>query len=419
MTNNIIYPVLIILFSILIIFGLLNNRQNEKLISNIERYRNLYLKVNETKIKESAANNIYFSADLINGNWTCDLTTVDSTYNASNFIVITLIDISLLEPISTNYGKINNIPSSYGTLMYNGFKYDINFLVGENLNAIKLLSDGTKSNDRIHIKFFNNMTNETQNGVNPVFYKPETFNSIVSFFSGKIQTTKFASYKVYTDNNQNIVGGELYRIIKSKDIYIDQPSPLYDYNVYDTIINDYKLSSEYIKTIFGIINVDVLNTINNKYDGNIYFCMQRVFKSPADSSKELITRMSEKIKVNVIQNNMIPNSLEIVSFNNDKIENKLNNMFNPKAALLYFYKLNNINTSYSYKDSSTITQPQSVLNLQNNAQNMFNSTLSYNDLKSVTKINNNNYIITLVGKYPIDNLYSPLIIPFSDVYNKL
>lgn len=419
MTNNIIYPILIILFSILIIFGLLNNRQNNKLITNIERYRNIYLNVNKTKIKESAANNINFSVDLINGNWTCNLTTVDSTYNASNFIVITLIDMSLLDPISTSYGKVNSVPTSYGILTYNGFTYDINFLVGENLNAIKLLSDGTKSSDSMHIKFFNNMTNETQNGVNPVFYKPETFNSIVTLFSGKMQTNKFASYKVYTDNNKNIVGGELYRIIKSNDIYIDQPSPLYDYNVYDTIVNDYKLTSEYMKAIFGKINVDVLNTINNKYDGEIHFCMQRVFESPAGSSKELITRMSKKIKVSVVQNNMIPNSLEVVSFNNDKTENKLNNMFRPKATLLYFYKLNNINTSYSYKDPSTITQPQNVLNLQNNAQTMFNSTLSYNDLKSITKTNNNNYIITLVGKYTVSNLYSPLIIPFSDLYNKL
>lgn len=388
MSSKIIYPILIIIFSILIIFALLKNR-------NIEQFKN----INVDRFQHT---------EIMNGNWTCDFTTVDSNYKASNFLVISLIDMKTIPSIINNYSKITSIPENYGTITYNGFTYNINFLLKDNITAIKLLSNGSTSNDILHIKFYYN------NQINEILYNPEDFNAIVTIFSGKIATTKFASYKVHND----IVGGELYRIIKSKDIYIDKPPPLYDYVAYDTIINNYKITESYITSVFGDINTNVLNTINSKYNGNIYFCIQRVFHTPTDTKKEIITKVSHKININVVQNNKIAKSLNIVSFDNDRIINKLNNIFEPKATLLYFYKINNIDTTYSYNLPTPIIQPQSVLNLHNNSQSMVNSKISYVDLTSVQKISNNNYIITLVGKYP-SNLYGETIVNFSDLYNLL
>jgi hypothetical protein len=397
MSSKIIYPILIIIFSILIIFALFKNR-------NIEQFKNLQLDINIEKIKNGFINN----NALMNGNWTCDFTTVDSNYKASNFLVITLIDLLEIPSITNNYSKITSIPKTYGTIIYNGFTYNINFLLNDNLTAIKLLSNGESSNDMLYIKFY------YKKQINEILYNPEDFNSIVSIFSGKILTTKFASYKVKND----IVGGELYRIIKSKDIYIDQPPPLYDYIAYDTIINNYKITSNYIYAKFGEVNTNILNIINSKYNGNIYFCIQRVFHTPTDPNKEIITKVTQKININVVENNKIPLSLNIVSFDNDRITNKLNNLFEPKATLLYFYKINNINATYSYNLPTPIIQPQNVLNLRNNAKSMVESKISYVDLTSVQQILNNNYIITLIGKYP-GNLYNETVINFSDLYNYL
>ena len=397
MSSKLIYPILIIIFSILIIFALLKNR-------NIEQFNNLQLDINIDKIKTGFINN----NALISGNWTCDFTTVDINYKASNFLVISLIDLLQIPSITNNYSKITSIPQTYGTITYNGFTYNINFLLSDNLTAIKLLSNGDMSNDMLYIKFYYN----TQ--INEILYNPADFNAIITVFSGKIVTKKFASYKV----QNNIVGGELYRIIKSKDIYIDKPPPLYDYIAYDTIINNYKITSNYIYAKFGEVNTNILNIINSKYNGNIYFCIQRVFYTPTDPNKEIITKITPKININVVKNNQIPLSLNIVSFDNDRITNKLNNLFKPKATLLYFYKINNIDTTYSYNLPTPIIQPQNVLNLKNNAQSMVNSKISYVDLTSVQKILNNNYIITLVGKYP-SNLYDQTIINFSDLYNFL
>ena len=401
MSNKIIYPILIIIFTILIIYALFNNKNNK---NNIENFNNLYLNIDESKIKYEIFNNI----KLINGKWTCDFTTVDSNYNASNFLEITLIDMLSVPFIENNFSKITSIPSTYGTIIYNGFTYNINFLLKNNLTAIKLLSNGSQSNDLLHIKFYSNLE------VNPILYNPADFNAIVSIFSGNIITTKFASYKV----NNNIVSGELYRIIKSKDIYIDQPPPKYNYLAYDKIINNYQLTKKYINPIFGNINIDLLNTINNKYNGNIFFCLQRVFYTPTNPDKEIITKVSPKIDLNVIQNNLIPKSLNIVPFDNDRISNKLHELFKPKATLLYFYKLNTINTTYSYNSPTPIIKSQTVLNLHNNAQSMVNPNISYIDLTSIQKNSNNNYILTLIGKYP-SNLYDETIINFSDLYNLL
>ena len=38
MSNKIIYPILVIIFSILIVYALLNKRKNDKLNNNIERF---------------------------------------------------------------------------------------------------------------------------------------------------------------------------------------------------------------------------------------------------------------------------------------------------------------------------------------------------------------------------------------------
>lgn len=422
MSNKIIYPILIIIFSVLIIYGIINNKNNYKLNNNVEKFVNMpsgstlvpnegnsvlnqFLDKNKDTLKSSAANNTLFTTEMINGQWTCDLTTVDTTYNVTNVIIVSVNDALS----STNYNNGNN----YGSILYNNQNYRINFLLNENLTAVMLNSAGNPTSQNLHIKFYNNFNKEGQENINPPFYKSEEFNSVVSIYSNNALINKFASYKIYNGK----VGDELYRIITSGNFYIKQAPPIYDFKAYNIIIDKYKLPSNYLTINFGITNSAVLNTINTKYKGTIKFCIQRVFYSPTDNNTEIITSKSQEISLSVVLNSKIATTISVCSFQNDKTTNNLDSFFRPKSTILYFYKYINSDTSYRFADTN-ITKPNTSLNIQNNAFNMTAPNIVFNNLGSVEKVITNNYRIFLVGKYN-SNLNDKTIINFSNLYNLL
>ena len=84
MSKKIIYPVLIIIFSILIILAILQNKNNKKLNNGIEKFMNNYLESAEDNLKLNVKNNTSITKDFANGTWTYFGTTVDSKYNVDN-----------------------------------------------------------------------------------------------------------------------------------------------------------------------------------------------------------------------------------------------------------------------------------------------------------------------------------------------
>jgi len=425
MSNKIIYPILIIIFSVLVIYGIINNKNNSKLNNNVEKFTdfmpdgslpipnntdqvvNYFLDESMDILKSSAANNTLFTTEMINGTWTSDLTTVDTNYNVIN--LITISSSNILSP--TNYSNNTN---NYGSIVYNNKTYRINFLLNENLTAVMLNSAGVPTSQNLHIKFYNNFSKEGQKNINPPFYKPEEFNSVVSIYSNNALINKFASYKVYDGK----AGDELYRIITSRNFYIEQAAPIYDYKAYSIIIGKYQLPNNYLTTSFGVTNSGVLNTINTKYQGTIKFCIQRVFYSPTDNNTEIITNKSNEILLSVISGGQIAKTLTVCSFQNDQTANGLDSFFKPKATILYFYKYINSDTVYKFADANNITKPNTSLNIKNNAFNMTAPNIVFNDLGSVEKIMANNYTITLVNRYN-STLKKTTNINFSDLYNKL
>jgi len=434
MPNKIIYPTLIIIFSVLIIYGIINNKNNYKLNNNVEKFTNMpisgdsisvmrglvpmqndpnkenpvinyFLDKNKDILKSSAANNTLFTTEMINGQWTCDLTIVDTTYNVTNLITVSINNALSL----SNYNNTNN----YGNILYNNQNYSINFLLNENLTAVMLNSEGVPTSQNLHIKFYNNFSKEGQENINPPFYKSEEFNSVVSIYSNNALINKFASYKVYNGK----VGDELYRIITSGNFYIKQAPPIYDFKAYNIIIDKYQLPSNYLTINFGTINSGVLNTINTKYKGTIKFCIQRIFYSPTDDNTEIITNKSQEISLSVVLGNEIAKNILVCAFENDKITNNLESFFRPKGTILYFYKYINSDTTYRFSDTN-ITKPNTSLNIQNNAFNMTAPNIVFNNLGSVEKVITDNYKITLVDKYN-SNLTNPTIINFSNLYNLL
>jgi hypothetical protein len=397
MSNNIIYPILIIIFSILIIYAIINTKNIEKFNNSVSPIVNYQLYKNESILKANASHNTQFTLEMINGNWTCDLTTVDSNYVASNLITINA-------NASTD--------SNNGTLTYNNNTYNITFLLNQNLNAVLLdSSTGQPTTQYLHIKFYNNFTDNKN--INPPFQKPEEFNSVVSIYSNDVLINKFASYKVYGTT----VGEEVYRIILSSNFYLERAPPVYDFKSYDKIIGQYQFPSNYLTLSFGVTNSNILNTINTKYKGNIKFEIQRVFYSPTNINTEIKTGKSSPIMLNVVSNNQIPNIITVSSFKNDQITNNLDSFFKPKATILYFYK--SINTSATYQFTKpNINESNAVLKIKNNANAIAMSNIEYSDLSSIEQVITNTYMVTYVNVYN-SNLSDVTNINFSDLYNLL
>jgi len=397
MSIKLIYPLLIIIFSILIIFSIINNKNNHKLNLNIEKFIS-----SKEKLIISIQNNPSYMKSLVVGSWTSDLTTIDKNLNATNLISITLNETPLL--------------NNYGNLLFNNNVYIITFFNNNNLTATMKNFNGTLSNITVHIVFYNNFTDNKDIKLKSEISNKDIFNSVISVFNGNNLITKYISFKV--DNNK--IKSELYIIISTKNIYINEPPEKYDLTAYKKIINNYIFPSNFISANFGVTNSTVFDTLKQKYNSSIKFCIQRVFYSPS-SKNEIITKISPNIDINVIYNNQIPQNINICEFNSDKLANNLTSFFTPKSTILYFYKLQSIVPSYNYLNNNT-QQPQSVLQLQNSSESMFQSTILYDDLSSVNQTNTFTYQLTFINIYDvttsttdINGLNTTTTIPFSDI----
>jgi hypothetical protein len=333
-------------------------------------------------------------------------TTVNSSYNVNN-----LMTIDINNENSTNNQNIGSLILTY----QNGYgessnsKFNINNLLNGLLTGVYESFQGIS----IQIKFIGLFDDPEfiKNIRNDGYIVPNTQMALVSIYFGNYIITEFISYKVYN----NRVGAELYRIIKSGYFNLNNPSPVFDFPTYNIIINSYQFPANYISFQFGTVNSTIQQIIQNKYFGNIQFSIQRVFKSP--TGNEIITKASNPISLNAISNNQIPQSIQIVPFENDKQQNNLTHFFQPIATIIYFYKFVNVEKNYGFNNQIN-TVPSAVLNLQNNSNNMFNDKIQYNNLNTVYNLNNYEFNMTYLTRVN-SNLESNTVIPFSIIYNLL
>jgi hypothetical protein len=403
MTNKIIFPVLIIIFSLLVIFAIVNNRKNKKLNNSIEKFADNFsenkvisgdfLERTKNQIINNAITNSTFTKDILNGTWTTLNTEVNSDYSVTK-----LMNINVNEIFSMDTQKPN-----FGTLEIDGEIYNIIILLNENLIAqsqnSKLLN--------LHMKFLNKFNTDKLD--NRPYKNSETFTAVVSMYSNNVLLTKYISYKVF----DNKVSPDIYSIIKSKNFLVGQPPPNFDFDTYNVIIGGYKFPSNYMYFSFGLTNADKLKIINSKYQGKLRFSIQRIFESP--TKNEIITRNSTPVILDAVDNGSIPSEIVISSFADDKNANSLSKFFKPKSTILYFYKLDRVEKSYDYAKPGLLRSPKDYLQIKSNASSMFDANTDYNDLNSVREKSNNYYKMTYV-ETKLSNLNDLTIFSFSSIF---
>lgn len=388
MSNKFIYPILIIIFSILIIYFILINIKNKKLNNNIEKFIGSNT---ASLLKNNIASNTQFTKELVSGSWLSMESTVNSDMTVNNLFYIYpngfYDNCNYTNHIGAIIQGIDNSDYEYCSYEYNPVYY-ITFILNENIVAIP----GRNTSYNLHIKFYNNFDNEDLKGLKTPYSKFDNIVAVISVFSGSTLINKYVSYKIFN----NIVDDELSTIIKSGDILLNDPPPDYDFKTYNVLIGKYNYPTNYIKMVFGTTNSSILNIINTKYFGAIQFAIQRVYNSPTNN--EIITRSSPAISLSVVESNQIPNSIVIIPFKDDQTTNNLEHLFQPNATILYFYKLITVDTQFNYANPNLITTSSSAFQLQNNANNMYSTSITYNNLNTIQKINNSIYEMTLIQR---------------------
>lgn len=399
MSRDITIPLFIILFCLIFIYGILKLKQNNKLMMVFENFAN-----NKHNIKNNYSKNILFTSEVANGTWTSFNTTVDNNYNVNN---LTNININTTNIKSGQLLSINNNNFDLGTILTyvpDNLNEPTEFKITNILNGV-IIGTNDDENYSVQINLFDIKQNNE-------YYKTKTEQAVISLYSQDVLLKKYLSYKVYNHK----VGGELYRIIVANDYDVDKPPKMYDFDTYNKIINSYIFPEQYMKFIFGQKNENIQNILENKYAGHIRFSIKRVFISPDGNT--FSTKMSQPIKLNAISNGQIPENIEIISFEDDEKLNNFHGRYKPYQTIIYFYKFKNVITTYNYKNPQMNQRNKSVFKLQNNAYNMFNDTVQFNYLNTVTQYNNYNFDITMFTSVNSD-YKNPTIIPFSTIFELL
>ena len=417
MYNKIIYPIIIIIFSLLIIYVILRNKETQNFNLKIEKFLG-EIKSNESliKIKNNAMTNTTFTKKFLNGEWTSYLSTVDSNYIVNNIMII---------DINENNNPLNNIYGNINVDLYiNNKMIPINLNIGFVSNE-NIIATGNASTELIavHIKIINKFNSNNNDKLIELRDKNNYQKCIVSIYKNDMLFNKYISYKLYDRKAE----AELYRIILSKNFYVEKIPPIYDFNLYNLIINSYTYPPNYI-TFDGYNNLTTntplentkISNINNKYNNKLKFCIQRVFTSP--TGNEIITNLSSSIELDVVIQNKLPTTIKIVPFINDKNNLGLTNFYKPNSTILYFYKyISNDPDTFEYKNENKIPILNDLFKLSsiNSATNMFKKVILHNNLgEGIVKNINNTYNLVEVGRKN-SNLTEPTIFSFSELYNKL
>jgi len=392
--NN--YPFLILIFSILIIYAIIQYKNNKKLNYKIESFmNNNYINVQENNLKLNAENNLTFK-EYVNGNWTYNETTVNPNSTANNLIKININD-----------KNDNNDNNGTVILTKNNITMNIIFI----LNNFIVASNEQKT---FYIKFINIFKNNSNDENNELILNQPT--AIMEYFNNNILISKFYSYKI--NNINNIIPTNIIGIIQARSYIINNPPPWFDYNSYQTIIGNYPFPSNLINITFntGPVDNNIFSILKNTYDGKMKFSIRAVFNSPSSQDKEIITKNSNPELLSVIKDNNIPYSIDIQPLKNSNI----NNNFSLKAIILYFYKYDNCNEkSYNFSGSiNNISKDSLQLNNNNKATNMFNNNIQFYDPTTIERTMNCNYKMITANRVN-SNLNSTTKILFSSFSDKL
>lgn len=398
MSNKIIYPILVIIFSILIVYALLNKRKNDKLNNNIEKFLSYDpVDTSNNNLTNNNINNYIITNNFANGNWTTPWTTINNN-TIQNTMTINVTKFQQFNKIINDYGAIKLIDNKNTQ-----YDYIITYIYNENIVG----KSKNGNNNYIFIKIFNVFSDESKEAPQ----NNGSVTSLVKMYNGDQVTQTFYSFKILDMKDIQYVQ----KLLSNGNSYIPKPPEIYDLNTYKTIITKYQYAPNVLSLEYNTRNDTILNKINQNYSSGIRYCLQRVITSI--TGNKITTAMSPSIILPGSKGDNIGTFLIIKSFKSDYDTMNLNTYFKPVSTILYFYKMSNYTTAYSFSDANLYNTPNSTFNLKNNSNNMYQSNIQYNNLNSIKETNTSTYQLIPVGNFTVTDINQEIKVPFSKIYN--
>jgi hypothetical protein len=226
-----------------------------------------------------------------------------------------------------------------------------------------------------------------------------------------VPTLQFISYKLYDNKIPNYA---ISFINNNKNI-INIPKPPFNITVYKNILNNYSYNPNLLSFEYGIDNNNLINLIKNSYGGKLKFSIQRVFA--LQSGEEITTKCSPIYSLDAINDNKFPKYIIISPVVKDNSTNIENTNIKPVYTILYFYTIIDTANSFLYSkgnDNATLND----FKLKNEANNIYDPTIMYNNLNSIEKTSQNTFQMIQLGTRYNTDLNNPTKIDISVFFSK-
>jgi hypothetical protein len=459
MINKFIIPILVIIFSLLVIYYILDKKNKkyfiEKFIPLIIKNSN-YQKIiinSEDNIEndindddddndDDDNNNYKYSKKILNESFVSKpVSTPTPLVKNSPNNELSYIIYSLKGTWTNNYSVVNN-NRIYNTTTVDisdeknpivKFKFKNKKDKTYKVTGVKDNSIICKSNDDSNILYIRLLNDKEDNKI----YKNTLvqYNGQKCLFSFYYPTSNkpFSRYISYQILKQP-VDSNLLNIVKGKDWIVDFVKEPYDFKTYNIIVGKYKFPKKIMEIKYNKKNNDknknMFKVIKEKYPKGITLYIKRVYVSPNGKNKEIKTHISKPFKILIKDEDKIPEMIKIISFNADKkmnskgkyIFNKANK-FVPKCTYVYIEQFYHMSDEFKKIPVKNVNKREFVLN--KNAKNIFKDNIEFINLNKIVKNLTYNYkmkyFTTLYyskEKEKNKNNYT-YNIPFNEIFKKL
>jgi len=243
--------------------------------------------------------------------------------------------------------------------------------------------------------------------------------------------SRYISYQIL----KQPVDSNLLNIVRGKDWIVDFVKEPYDFKTYNIIVGNYKFPKKIMKITYNKKNnnnnKNMFKVIKEKYPKGITLYLKRIYVSPNGKNKEIKTHISKPFKILIKSEDKIPEMIKIIDFNADKkinskgkyIFNK-SNKFVPKCTYVYIEQFYHMKDEFKKIPTKKVNKREFILN--KNAKNIFKDNIEFINLnkliKNLTYDYKMKYFTTLYyskEKEKNKNNQYTYNIPFSEIFKKL
>lgn len=353
----------IIIFVLLIIYGILFRMKNNQIINTIESF--------ETNLRNINEININMMKFFLNGHWTSNTSTHIGENQVSNTILF----------------KMEN--NSKGVMIYKGLTFDI-----KNVGPTGIFSTN-KVNGMMYE--FNPNPNYEEYRLPTDAPNQVPMLEMIPKGSSNVDKTKALIFKYV---GEGLLHPKVIEMVKYKFIYPIIDGYLYSMPSINNISN-YKFDNDILEPIYEDLN-KIISPSNMKqfkekivkYNNLATFQILREFYF--SNSEQMFTPFSQLYNFQIIKGNKVFYKLKLKKSKNELAHNNLLDKFYNINTFIYLHKIDKHSINYDFSEPP-IQFSKNDLKLKNSAEKYFETSLYAPNITSARKTSTSNFKPFLIG----------------------